>query len=280
MPDTLPATKAVLHGQPDPRRLDRARFSRAVQQAMHERGLDQYGLAEMLGISQPAVSDWLNEKKSPGRKNLQKVIDVLGLRWENLAAPPEADRSAAPEPEGAYLEVKVYELSLSAGTGRATFEEQVACTLRLHRFILERVLGVRTYGGGPVGIAYVAGDCMLPDLRDGDCVFFEHTGELRGPSGRYVLWLNDEPVVKRVQHLADGSLEIRCENRTCGDKDELLVPNEDGTLILQRTGRPVDFRVIGPVLWPNKTVHAVLMDEVKAMIREGYFELARQMGRG
>ena len=254
---------------PDPKRLDRARFSHAVQDAMNTLGYDQYKLAEEIGISQPAVSDWITKKKSPGKKNLVKVIDILGLDWERLVAPYGREPSTLAEPRDAYIEVSVYEIAVSAGTGAATFEEHIAYTFKLHRLILERVLGVRLYGGGPVGIAQVSGDCMLPDLQDGDCVFFEHTYALRGSGGRYVLWLNDEPIVKRVQRFSDGSIELRCENRASGDKDELLIPDDEGTLILERTGRPVELRVIGPVLWPHKAAHAVLMEEVRALIREG-----------
>ena len=56
-----------------------------------------------------------------------------------------------------------------------------------------------------------------------------------------------------------------------------MIPNEDATPILERTGRAVDFQVIGPVLWPRKAVHAVLVQEIKALLRQGYAEIREDL---
>jgi len=251
--------------------------------AFHRSGLTQEELAEKIGVRRPTISDWFTGKREPRGRNMARLKEVLGLQDTRVALDAKRivrngakDTLAINADE--YVDVRVHAVEVSAGTGLAVFEQEIAYSFKLHRFILERVLGVPV-PVGPIGVAWVAGDCMLPDLRDGDPVFFEYTRRLQGPGGRYVLWLNDEPIVKRVQRFADGSIELRCENRACGDKDELLIPNEDGTPMLERTGRPVDFQVIGPVLWPRKAVHAVLVQEVKEVLRQGYTEIREDLGR-
>lgn len=257
-------------------------LSPEIVAAYHRSGLTQEELAGKIGVRRPTISDWLTGKREPRGRNLARLKEALGieepLRGIGRRAGRNGSRTASVFDATDYLDVNVHAAHVSAGSGLALFTEEIEYSFKLHRFIMERVLGV-PIPSRPVGVAWVTGDCMLPDLRDGDPVFFEYTAQLRGPGGRYVLWLNDEPIIKRVQRLADGSIELRCENRACGDKDELLIPNEDGTPILERTGRPVEFQVIGPVLWPRKAVHAVMVQEVKDLLRQGYAEIREDLER-
>lgn len=43
------------------------------------KAIDQKTLAIDVGVSQPAVSDWWNQKKQPKGKNLKKLACVLGV---------------------------------------------------------------------------------------------------------------------------------------------------------------------------------------------------------
>ena len=255
-------------------------LSAEIIDAYHRSGLTQEALASKIGVRRPTISDWLNGKTEPRGRNLARLKDALGLLEPVPSATAVSPRNGHPTLKfgSDYIDVQVHAAHVSAGSGLARFEQEIEYSFKLHRFIMKRILDIHITSGR-IGVAWVSGDCMLPDLRDGDPVFFEYTGDLRGPSGRYVLWLNDEAIVKRVQRLADGSLELRCENRACGDKDELLIPNEDGVPILERTGRPVDFKVIGPVIWPRKAVHEVMVQEVKNMLRQGYAEIREDLER-
>lgn len=256
--------------------LDREAVAEALDSAMRAKGLDQVALARLISPTQQAISDWLGAKKTPGKKSRDELAKVLGIDWEEVAERSRTRHATqALMRTNDYIDVNVHDAKVSAGTGLAEFEKNISYTFKLNRFILEKVLHIPT-PSGKIGVAWVTGDCMLPDLHDGDPVFFDYIPFISGTGGRYVLWLNGEPIVKRVQRYSDGSLELRCENRCFGDKDELLIPNEDGTPILQRTGRPVDIQVVGPVIWPRQSVHEAVVREVKMILQEGYAELARQ----
>lgn len=44
-----------------------------------QQDITQKELASMVGVSQPTVSDWFNNKKDPSGKRLQKLASVLGV---------------------------------------------------------------------------------------------------------------------------------------------------------------------------------------------------------
>jgi transcriptional regulator with XRE-family HTH domain len=83
---------------PEPRSIgDRLRYARKL------RGLNQAGLAERVGVSQPSVANWESGVHDPRRVMLAKIADVLGVSPEWLAS---GDRSAAEtdkQPAAAYL---------------------------------------------------------------------------------------------------------------------------------------------------------------------------------
>lgn len=43
------------------------------------RGIEQKELAISVGVSQPTVSDWFNQKKNPKGERLDKLAEILGV---------------------------------------------------------------------------------------------------------------------------------------------------------------------------------------------------------
>ena len=103
---------------------------------------------------------------------------------------------------------------------------------------------------------YIRGESMEPGLTDGQLVLYRPTRNL--VSGHRYLLLIEDPLtgdwplyVKRLQVMAGGGIKIISDNPGLGIEDELLVPNDEGELIHQRTMRRVQLRVVGRVLWPR-----------------------------
>lgn len=59
------------------------------------RGIEQKELAISVGVSQPTVSDWFNQKKNPKGERLDKLAEILGvskaeiLGYSTPIAPPQ-----------------------------------------------------------------------------------------------------------------------------------------------------------------------------------------------
>ena len=50
-----------------------------------QKGMSQKEIAELVGTSQPHVSNWLNGLRFPNSQNLNKLANVLNLSEEELA---------------------------------------------------------------------------------------------------------------------------------------------------------------------------------------------------
>jgi len=74
-----------------------------IRHARKEAGLNQAGLAERVGVSQPAVANWESGVHDPRRLMLAKIADALNVSTDWLA---RGDRSTAEtdrQPAAAYL---------------------------------------------------------------------------------------------------------------------------------------------------------------------------------
>lgn len=66
-----------------------------IKEICQSRGIDQKTLALDVGVSQPTVSDWWNQKKSPRGERLEKLSEILGMsKAEILGFEPIANLSA------------------------------------------------------------------------------------------------------------------------------------------------------------------------------------------
>lgn len=236
-------------------------------------GYSREKLASSLGRASKTVERWESGESFPTAPDLISLAEELDVSPAWLLTGEKAGALTAPYRSKQYVELTHYLVTASAAGGLATLDDSNVQAIWIHRYLLRKVLGIET-DGHRVGIVEVSGDCMEPDLNDGDVVFFLETRQFAG-AGRYVLWLNDQAEVKRLSRMSDGTVCISCDNREKYPTDEFLSPNADGTLILRLTGRPVDLRVIGPVVWPRQSVSQMLMQEVKRAVVLGYQQAAQ-----
>lgn len=58
---------------------DTLTFGEWLSDQLHERGMSQKALAESVGVSNTAVSTWINNEKRPTRRSCWGIADALGL---------------------------------------------------------------------------------------------------------------------------------------------------------------------------------------------------------
>lgn len=63
---------------------ERIIFSENLREIMKEKGIEQKTLAQVIGVSDAAVSFWLNGQKYPSPGKVQKIADFLGVRKSQL----------------------------------------------------------------------------------------------------------------------------------------------------------------------------------------------------
>jgi transcriptional regulator with XRE-family HTH domain len=74
-----------------------------IRHARKEAGLNQAGLAERVGVSQPAVANWESGVHDPRRLMLAKIADALNVPADWLAGGDRSPAEADKQPAAAYL---------------------------------------------------------------------------------------------------------------------------------------------------------------------------------
>lgn len=100
---------------------------------------------------------------------------------------------------------------------------------------LRRNLG---HTSGHLASVQVRGDSMASTLLDGETIMIDQSAERVDVDGIYVLELYGRRVVKRVQHLYDGTLVLISDNQSYQRE---TIPRD----------RARDVRVIGRMVWPR-----------------------------
>ena len=55
-----------------------------LKEVFKSKGIKQKWLAEKMGVSEVTISNWVTEKSSPSKKNIEKLGDFLGVSINEL----------------------------------------------------------------------------------------------------------------------------------------------------------------------------------------------------
>ncbi len=160
-------------------------FSERLNAAMNSQGLSQAQLAEMVGISQPAIQK-MTSGKTKGSRKMVELASALKVRPEWLSSgigemrPPGAEEPSNVREsslkavvwddqqtnDDEFVALPLLNISLSAGNGSCALEESTGFSLVFRRYYLKK-MGVPERAAK---LVRVVGQSMEPTLHDGDVV--------------------------------------------------------------------------------------------------------------
>lgn len=184
-----------------------------LNQAMSGRSEPKAGLLAAIAEAASVSLDWL----------------VFG-REVGVEIAPSSPSIGASAPE--VLDVPFYDIRVSAGPGAIPLTEEPAAHIGVNRQILGK-LGLRA---SDCAVFTVSGDSAEPTMSDGDYVMVDLSAKELRNGGMYVIGIDDDVVVKRVERLVDGSVRLRSDN-----------PNYSPQVV--STSDVDRLRVIGRVRW-------------------------------
>lgn len=196
------------------------RLKAAWSERARERGITQDKMAEELGITQGAVSQYLNGKIPMNYRTLMVFCQALGVDATEIRTdlPEQRLVSSTAAEDADWTAVTGY--SQAAGLGASGAEAtEYAETHSLH--FKKTSLRRRGILGRPLAVYYGRGDSMEPTITDGDAILFD-TSDTRVIDGvMYLIQVhgaaNPEYYVKRAEVL-DGTVYFRSDNPH-GDHD-------------------------------------------------------------
>ncbi|HIE5924938.1 TPA: LexA family transcriptional regulator [Stenotrophomonas maltophilia] len=175
-------------------------------------GLTQEKMADELGITQGAVSQYLNGRIPMNYRTLKAFSAALGIEDTDIRddLPEQQYNSPAPSDDD-YTDVTGYSQAAGLGAGAEAEEYAETHSLKFKKTSLRR----RGIYNRPLAIYYGKGDSMEPTIEDGDAIMFD-TSDTRVIDGAlYVIQVDGmarpEYFVKRAM-LLDGAVFFTSDN--------------------------------------------------------------------
>ncbi len=216
--------------------------------------------ARRAGVTLATLSRWKKGDADPSRTNLVALAKAAGVSVGWLAtgegAMPQENEQAAqshqaiPAPWSAhdtlgnpvdleeFVFVPRYNLQASAGHGACTDGEKPVFTMAFRKYWITNYLHADPKD---LSVISVKGDSMEGVLNDRDVILINRADNKPG-HGLFVLRINGDLVVKRVQTVPGGKLKVSSAN-------EAYEPFEVDL------NRPTDdFEVMGRVVWYGRQV--------------------------
>ncbi|MEM9996826.1 MAG: S24 family peptidase [Bacteroidota bacterium] len=238
----------------DTKRISRARLARALERYADDQKLSQADLARDLDVTQQAVSDWMGQRSTPGRKNAEKILHMLGHEARDLYgddAPSEARQAHVPTDAAALVYIP-HDGTAAAGTGRVDPGDEP----EHHGYparVVEHLTGY--VPASELRSFTIVGDSHVPEIMPNTPAIYWRMSELIG-DGLYVLRIDDGQAVKRVQRIPGGSLILSSLNPAYRDVELRPLKDADtpGTFREQHTGEVTHVQVVGKVMFYPKPV--------------------------
>lgn len=189
-------------------------FAERLNAAMIAAGVSQGQLAEMVGVSQPAIQK-MTSGKTNGSRKMVELANALGVRPEWLSSGKGAMREDGQQPQSQLTKtgdsdvfrLDVLDLTVSAGPGiiNQEFVEilrsvEYAPAEARHMFDGRKAENVR--------IINVRGDSMSGTIEPGDLLFVDISVKSFDGDGIYAFLYDDTAHVKRLQKMKDKLLVI------------------------------------------------------------------------
>lgn len=217
--------------------------------------------AEKLGVSLVSIQNYENGTREPSATFVVNFAKMAGVSLEwLLLGEGQMLKQAASEVASAlgrdsdhcvcldtlgnpvdldeFVFIPRYNLKAAAGHGATTEGEKPMFSMAFRRYWVENYLRATPTD---LSVISVKGDSMEGVLNDRDVILL-NTSDTQASSGLYVLRVDGDLVVKRVQRLPGGVLRVISANEAYATFDVDL------------NNPPADFGVIGRVVWFGRQI--------------------------
>ncbi|RQZ74829.1 MULTISPECIES: LexA family transcriptional regulator [Burkholderia] len=210
--------------------------------------------ARRVGVSNTTLQRWRNGEVDLSTSNLVKLADEAGASVEWLAtgrgswrvglAVEKSDASGHLDTQGnpvditEFVFVPRFNVKAAAGHGSALGDDKPPLAMAFRRYWIDNFLRVSPRD---LAVISVKGDSMEGVLNDRD-VILVNQADTRPGAGLYVLRMDGELFVKRLQRLPEGRLEVSSAN-------DAYRP-----FTIDMASPPSDFDIIGRVVWFGRQV--------------------------
>jgi len=212
--------------------------------------LTQRELAKLLGISEPTMNHYETGKRAPSAILLGAMVTLLKcdpgwlLTGNEPAASAPTTHDTPFEPTNGddmaqhFIFVAQYDLKI-AETGVTIQSSQIVDHLAFKR---DWVISDLKIDPSRLMLVSAAGDSMEPTVRTGDLLLVDRSPTIPLEDGIYLIQIEQNLSVKRLERRLDGSVTIRGDNPKAS-REELIPKKELARL-----------KNIGKVVWVGRKI--------------------------
>lgn len=179
-------------------------------------------LARAAGVSLDWVASGDGDQRRREAVQPQQCVDTLGN-------PVDLEE---------FVFIPRYNVKVAAGHGQAITDEAPKHTMAFRRYWIENYLHATPTD---LSVLSVKGDSLQGVLNDRDVILIDRS-QTSGVAGLYVLRIDGDVIVKTLQRLPDGILEVSSTNPAY----------KPFTVNMARP--PSDFQIIGRVVWAGRQI--------------------------
>ena len=172
-----------------------------IKSARENAGISQEELAKAVGIGKRTLIDYEKGASEPKISTLKKIAEICNTTINELIGNTQGKHDSC---EDTYEIIRL-DLHASAGHGIQNFHTQETLVT------LDRSLFPRPVSPQNLRIVPVVGDSMEPTIPDASHIVIDISQTDR-IDGIYVIRLDDNIMVKRLQFNLDGTVEIISDN--------------------------------------------------------------------
>ncbi|KWA14018.1 repressor [Burkholderia territorii] len=162
------------------------------------------------------------------RASSQTIVDV----------PTVTDTLGKPVDVSDFVFIPRYSVKAAAGSGQSVTDEAPTHTMAFRRYWIENYLHANP---ADLSVLSVKGDSQQGVLNDRDVILIDRS-QTSGMAGLYVLRIDGEIIVKTLQRLPEGVLEVSSANPAYKP------------FTVNMSKPPSDFAIIGRVVWFGRQV--------------------------
>ncbi|MCG8993251.1 helix-turn-helix transcriptional regulator [Laribacter hongkongensis] len=189
-----------------------------------------------LAIPKGISLEWLATGEGAMKKGADAAEVAIGLRAADSCGC--LDTLGNPVDLGEFVFIPRYNLQAAAGYGASTDGEKPVFSMAFRKYWIDNYLRADPHN---LSVISVTGDSMEGVLNQRDVILVNHA-ECNPGAGLFVVRMDGDLIVKRVQRLPGNKLEVSSAN-------EAYKPFE-----VDMNNLPEDFEIIGRVVWFGRQI--------------------------
>ncbi|KAG0165745.1 hypothetical protein DFQ28_010009 [Apophysomyces sp. BC1034] len=211
--------------------------------------------ASVAGVSDDMLRRYVRGDSKPTFEVIAKLARAAGVSLDWIASGEDVTAASAKSGEAVqacacidtlgnlvdleeFVFIPRYNVKVAAGHGQAVTDAPPKHTMAFRRYWIENYLRAKP---ADLSVLSVKGDSLQGMLNDRDVILIDRS-QTSGAAGLYVLRIDGDIIVKTLQRLPDGILEVSSANPAYKP------------FTVNMAKPPSDFAIIGRVVWFGRQV--------------------------